>query len=301
MYRNVIIVDMQNFIYNLLFFKKVFYVLIYPLFQGKSGFSLFFRMGIENYLIFQPAKFRAQRVNRNLLNKFKTVRFASLDGARLFGWFTPPDTDKPTILYLHGQSESILTHQDKVEFALKNGYGIFMLSYRGHYRAWGLPSEKGIYKDAQSAINKLNELGVKTENIIVWGHSLGTAVATNCAANNNVKGLILQSPIKDIYSATCDLAAFYLRRIKNKFLRKYLKKHIKDITFIQKFDNINKIAKVKCPILIAHSKTDRITPSKNARELYDKKINAQIFLAERGGHRETKWCIKKISEFIGNL
>ncbi len=269
--------------------------------MGKSKISSFFRLGIENYLIFQPAKLRAIRVQRNLLKKFQTVRFASIDGARLFAWYVESKENKPTILYFHGQAESILTHQDIVEFALKNGYGIFMLSYRGHYRAWGLPSEKGVYKDAQAAINKLNEFNVKTNNIILWGHSLGTTVATETAVHNNVKALILQSPIKDIYSASQDLANFYIRRLKFHWLRKYIKNHLKDIQFIQKFDNINKIAKIHCPILLVHSKTDRIAPSKNSRELYEKKLNAQIYLAERGSHWDNKWCIKKISEFIANL
>ena len=101
--------------------------------MGNSKFLRFFRMGIENYLIFQPAKLRAVRIKRDLLGKFKTLRFITLDGARLFAWFIKPQENKPTILYFHGQAESILNHQDIAEFALKNGYGLFMLSYRGHY------------------------------------------------------------------------------------------------------------------------------------------------------------------------
>lgn len=292
---------MRKFIYYLLFFKKAFYIMIYPLFMSKSSFSRFFRMGIENYLIFQPAKLRAMRVNRNLLKKFKTVRFASTDGARLFAWYIPPEKNKPTIIHFHGQAESILYHQDIVEFAYRNGYGIFMLSYRGHYRAWGLPSEQGVYNDAQSAVNKLNEFGIKTKDIILWGHSLGTAVAMNTAVNNRVKALILQSPIKDINSAANDVLKFYIRHIKIPWIRTSVKNHFKEIEFMQKFDNINKISKVRCPILLVHSKTDRIAPSKNSRELYEKKLRAQLFLAERGSHWKNKWCIKKISEFIENL
>lgn len=292
---------MRKFLYYLLLFKKALYIMIYPFFMGKSRFYSIIRMGIENYLIFQPAKLRMTRVQRNLLKKFETIRFQSTDGARLFAWFIKPQGNKPTILYFHGQAESILYHQDIAEFALKKGYGAFLLSYRGHYRAWGLPSENGIYNDGQSAILKLNLLGIETKNIIVWGHSLGTTVATNTAAHNKVKGLILQSPIKDLPSAANDLFNFYIRRIKVHFIRRYLKMHFKEIKFIQKFDNLGKISKVRCPVIFLHSKTDRIAPSKNSRELYEKKLNAQIYLAERGSHWETKWCIKKISEFIENL
>lgn len=275
--------------------------MIYPFFTGKSYFSNIVRAGIENYLIFQPAKLRATRVKRSLLKKFKTVRFPSIDGARLFAWYIKPVKDKPTILFFHGQAESILHHQDIAEFAYRNGYGIFLLSYRGHYRAWGLPSEQGVYNDAQASVNKLKSFGINSKDIILWGHSLGTAVAMQTAVNNEVKALILQSPIKDIKSASLDLAKFYLRRIKINWLRKNLKKHLHEIEFMQKFDNINKISNVKCPVLLVHSKTDRIAPSKNSRDLYEKSLNAQIYLAERGSHWENKWCIKKISEFIENL
>lgn len=269
--------------------------------MGNSKFQKIIRMGMENYLIFQPAKLRAKRVKRNLLKRFKTVRFLSTDCARLFAWFVEPQKGKPTILYFHGQAESILSHQDVVEFALKNGYGAFMLSYRGHYRAWGLPSEQGIFNDAQAALNKLNDFGINSKDVILWGHSLGTTVAMNTAVNNEVKALILQSPIKDINSARNDVANFLFRRVKFIWLRKYIKTHIKDVVFLQKFDNIGKIAKVHCPILIVHSKTDRVAPSKNARELYERKLNAQLYLAERGSHWDMDWCIKRISEFIVNL
>ena len=293
--------EMKKFVYYLLLFKKVFYIAIYPLFMGESKFFRFFRIGMENYLIFQPAKFRAQRINRNLLKRFKTVRFVSKDCARLFAWFVEPQKGKPTILYFHGQAESILAHQDVVEFALKNGYGVFMLSYRGHYRSWGLPSEQGIFNDAQAALEKLDEFGVKSKDVILWGHSLGTTVAMNTAVNNEVKALILQSPIKNIQTAAYDVANFYFRRLKIVWLRKYIKSHFKDVKFLQKFDNIGKIAQVNCPILLVHSKTDRVSPSKNSRELYERKLNSQLYLAERGSHWDMDWCIKRIADFIVNL
>lgn len=292
---------MQKFIYHLLLLKKVFYVFIYPLFTGNSKFSMIIRTGIENYLIFQPAKFRSIPVKRNLLKKFKTVRFASTDGARLFAWFIPPKKGKPTILYFHGQAESILIHQDIAEFALRHGYGAFLLSYRGHYRAWGLPSEQGVYRDAQASVNKLNDFGIKSKDIILWGYSLGSTVAMNTAVHNKVKALILQSPIKDISSAAVDIAKFFVRPIKVRTFRKMIINGVKKLNFIQKFDNMSKISKVNCPILLVHSKTDRISPSKNSRELYEKKLRAQLYLAERGGHRESKWCIKRVAEFIENL
>lgn len=294
---------MKKYILYLLLLKKIIYISLYPYIKDKSRISHTIKLGMENYLIFQPAKFRATKVNRNLLKKFQTVRFMTLDGARLFAWFVPPQENKPTIIYFHGQAESILMHQNIVEFGLKNGYGVFLLSYRGHYRSWGIPSEAGVYRDAETALDWLErEAKIKAKDIILWGHSLGTTIAANTALNNKVKALILQSPITDIETAAKDMAKFYIRKIRIlPKITKFVQKHMNDIHFIQKFDTINKIPKIKCPIFLCHSKVDKVAPSKNSRALYERNINAQLFLSDKGSHWDSAWCMDKIADFIKNL
>src|SRR5574344_1567292 len=175
---------MKKFIFYLLLIKKFIYLFLYPIFLKGKLFDRI-RIQIENYLIFQPSHLRAKKIDRDLLKKFSTQRFVSLDGVRLYGWYIKPKSEKsPVILHLHGQAESILSNQDVVKFALDKGYGIFLLSYRGHYRSAGLPSEKGVYTDAQTAISQLKALGINSERIFLWGHSLGTAVAIETALLN---------------------------------------------------------------------------------------------------------------------
>lgn len=291
---------MRKVLFYLLLFKKAVYLFIYPLFTGAKWLRPI-RLSMENYLIFQPAKLRAQKVEKDLLKKFIPQRFITKDNAKLYAWYFPPIDGKPVILFLHGQAESILAHQDIAKFCLNNGFGLFLLSYRGHYKSWGLPSEKGVYIDAQTALERLNELGIETKNIILWGHSLGTTVAVETAKNNEVKALILQSPIKDIKSAAIDITKFYFKKMKLYMLRAISTHLIRGCPFIQKFDNLSKISKIKCPILLMHSKADKIAPYYNSMALANENESAELFLSKKGNHWLNSWCFEKVLEFIGKL
>lgn len=291
---------MRKILFYLLLFKKAVYLFIYPLFTGAKWLKPI-RLAMENYLIFQPAKLRAQKVDKFLLKKFIPQRFITKDNAKLYAWYFPPKENKPVILFFHGQAESILAHQNVAKLCLDNGLGLFLLSYRGHYKSWGLPSERGVYIDAQTAIEKLNELGVCTDNIILWGHSLGTTVAVETAKNNNVKALILQSPIKDIKSAAIDISKFYFKKMRMYMLRTIAGHLIRGCKFIQKFDNVSKISKIKSPILIMHSKADKIAPYYNSMALANENEAAELFLSKKGNHWLNEWCFDKVLEFIGKL
>jgi len=96
---------------------------IYPLFEKDGRFFITVRTNIENYLIFQPSKLRAKRIQKGLLNKINPQRFINSDGIKLYGWFIKPKKDMPVILHLHGQAESILSHQDIALYCLEKVSG----------------------------------------------------------------------------------------------------------------------------------------------------------------------------------
>ena len=291
----------RKLFFYLLILKKVFLLLVYPLFERDGKFFAVVRNHIENYLIFQPSKLRAKRIRRGLLKKINPQRFINSDGIKLYSWFIKPKKNMPVILHLHGQAESILSHQDVALYCLEKGFGLFMLSYRGHYKSGGKASEQGIYNDAQAAILQLKKLGVDKDKIILWGHSLGTAVAIETAINNNIVGLILQSPIKEIKSAAIDVYTFYCERLRLNIWARFVKKHIQQMNFIQQMDNMTKIKHVKCPILILHSKSDKIAPSINSVELGRQNPHASLYICEQGNHWSVDWCLERVFEFITSL
>lgn len=292
---------MRKLFFYFFILKKIFLLLIYPLFEKEGEFFVTVRKNIENYLIFQPSKLRAKRIKRGLLKNINPQRFINSEGIKLYAWFIKPRNKMPVILHLHGQAESILSHQDIALYCLEKGFGLFMLSYRGHYKSGGKASEQGVYDDAQCAIQQLKKLGVDKDKIILWGHSLGTSVALEAAIHNRVLGVILQSPIKEIKSAAIDISNFYYNRIHLKILALFVKKHIERINFIQTLDNMTKIKNVKCPVLILHNKTDQIAPYSNAIELAKQNLNAMLHISDYGTHWDADWCFDKIFEFIKSI
>lgn len=292
---------MRKLFFYLFILKKLFLLLIYPIFEREEKVFLQIRKNIENFLIFQPSRLRAKRIKRGLLKKITPVRFVNSEGIKLYSFFVKPQGNMPVFLHFHGQAESILSHQDIAEFCIKNGIGLFMLSYRGHYKSGGFANEQGIYNDAKAAVLQLKKLGVDEDKIILWGHSLGSAVAIETALNANVRGVVLQSPIKDVKSAAVDIYNFYTKRLNLSFLSCLAEKYLSRIDFIQPLDNIGKIEKVKCPVLIMHSKTDRIAPWHNSVDLAEKNPSAQLFVSDVGSHWDIDWCLERVFDFVKSL
>ena len=294
--------SVRKIFFYLIILKKSLLLFIYPAFSKDGDIFIMIRKKIENYLIFQPSRLRAKRIKRGLLKKINPQRFINPEGIKLYAWFIKPQNKMPVILHLHGQAESILTHQDIALYCLKRGFGLFMLSYRGHYKSGGIASEQGVYSDAQAAILQLKKLGVDEDKIILWGHSLGSVIAIETAIKNKkVIGVILQSPIKEIKSAAIDVYNFYYERLRLGFIGNTVTKCIEKMDFVQKMDGINKIKNVKCPILILHSKTDKIAPYQNSFELAKQNPLAQLYVTETGTHWDANWCIERVFEFTESL
>lgn len=292
---------MRKLFFYLFILKKVVLLLIYPLFENDRKGFITIRKNIENYLIFQPSKLRAIRIKKGLLKKINPQRFMNPEGIKLYAWFIKPKNKMPVILHLHGQAESILSHQDIALYCLEKGFGLFMLSYRGHYKSGGKASEQGVYNDAQAAILQLKKLGVDEDKIVIWGHSMGTAIAVQTAIRNNVLGLILQSPIKEIKSAAIDVYNFYSKKLNLAILGLFAEKYIQKMNFIQNMDNMTKIRDIKCPVLILHPIADKIAPFGNSIELSGQNPNVQLYISEEGNHWNADWCLERVFEFTKSL
>ena len=117
----------------------------------------------------------------------------------------------------------------------------------------GKPSEKGLYDDGQSAINWLKNNGLDEKNLILYGESLGTGVATHLAQNKNFAGIILETP----FTSMIDAAKTFYPYIPVKLLLK------------DKFENQKKIKNINLPILIMHGEVDQIVPFSMGKKIYE--------------------------------
>lgn len=123
------------------------------------------------------------------------VWLTTADEIRIHGWWVPSaEPSEQVTLFLHGNAGNISHRIDHIPALLEVGAPILLIDYRGYGKSGGTPREYGLYADADAAYAYLLERGYKPEQIIVYGQSLGTAVATDLAARVKCAGLVLESP-----------------------------------------------------------------------------------------------------------
>ena len=143
----------------------------------------------------------------NLTVSINKIKIITKDNIELLGWYHKKDSQNyKTILFLHGNAGSLENRIHKINHFENMNINFLIFAWRGFSGNKGNPTEKGLYEDADSAINWLKNKGISTKDIIVYGESLGTGVATEIAQNSNFAGLILETP----FTSMIDVA-------KNKF------------------------------------------------------------------------------------
>ncbi|MCJ7500018.1 alpha/beta hydrolase, partial [bacterium] len=192
------------------------------------------------------------------------------DGNSLHGWYIPASGDQ-VVLWMHGNAGNIADRLDQaVEMKRALGVSSFMFDYRGYGKSEGRPSEKGLYQDAEAAFKWLTETrGINPGNIILYGHSLGSAVSVDLALEKgmNAGGMVLESP----FTSAADVA----RTI-------YFGLPVGLVMSVT-LDNIGRIGEVKMPILIIHGVSDTVIPFEMGKKLFDAAPEPKTFLPIAGG------------------
>ena len=147
----------------------------------------------QRKLLYHPTVNSYNEIN-NLIPKIEKVNIPTSDNHKLLGWFHKKDISKKTILFFHGNAGSLEDRIYKLNHFENLDLSFLIIAWRGFSGNSGKPNEKGLYDDAKSAVNWLKSKGIKEENIILFGESLGTAVAIEIAQNKNFAGMILESP-----------------------------------------------------------------------------------------------------------
>jgi uncharacterized protein len=194
------------------------------------------------------------------------------------------------ILYFHGNAGDLSSWQFVADELNFTSAGLLIIDYRGYGKSSGKPGEQGFYIDAQAAYDfLLNEKGFKPADIIIYGRSIGSGVATEIAANNENAALILESP----FSSLLDLA---------KHLYPYL---FPQLFLSYKFDNVEKINKVKSKLLILHGTSDDVVPFESGKKLFEAFNGQKEFVAiKNGGHNNLSQFVefrKGMEQFINSL
>lgn len=195
------------------------------------------------------------------------IKIPVADGLILSSWYKPAVDNKPTILYLHGNAGHIGYRMYLARQFLAEGFGMLLLEYRGYGGNPGKPTESGLYQDARAAIKFLHQQGVQ-KNIVLYGESLGTGVATQIATEFPVCSLVLQSP----YTSLTAMARFHYSWV--------------PMPVIDKYDSLSRIQKIHAPVLMLHGKLDEVVPYDLGLTLFNQANQPKkwIEFADRGHH-----------------
>jgi uncharacterized protein len=204
----------------------------------------------QRRLMYFPDRTRTPPAAMGLANVDERV-LDTPDGARVIAWYGKARPGEPTILYFHGNAGSLAARAERVRRFMAEGWGVFMLSYRGYSGGTGSPSEAANVADARLAYDTLVADGVAPTSIVLYGESLGSGVAVRIAAEQPAAGLILDAPYTSILEVAKS-AYFYLP----------VDTFLKD-----RYETRNYIGKVRIPLLVLHGERDRVIPVTMGREL----------------------------------
>jgi len=219
--------------------------------------SIYFFILISTYIFQRSLLYHPKENNYfgdTLTVEIEKVKINTQDGIELLSWYHNKNLNSyKTILFLHGNAGSLENRIHKINHFKEMNVNFLLISWRGFSGNKGKPTEKGLYEDAKSAVAWLKSKGVNENNIIIYGESLGTGVATEIAQNKNFAGIILESPFTSMVDAG-----------KNKYPYLPVRLLLKD-----KYESNRKIKNIKSPILIMHGKVDNLVPFDMGKKMYE--------------------------------
>jgi len=202
---------------------------------------------------------------------YEDVHITASDRVGLHGWYVPARQERDVLLFFHGNAGNISHRLDSLRIFHDLGLSILIIDYRGYGRSQGKVSEAGTYRDAEAAWQYLAQVRqVTPDRIILFGRSLGGAVAAHLAASHPPAGLILESVFTSVPDMAADLYPFLPVRLLSRF----------------HYNTLSSLKKVHCPVLVVHSPDDDIIPFAHGQKLFAAAKSRKSFLEIRGDHNE---------------
>ena len=206
----------------------------------------------------------------------------------LKSWSTNIHQNQKTILFFHGNAGDLDARIYKLNVFDDLGINFLIISWRGFSGNQGKPTEKGLYEDANSAVKWLNQKGIKNENIILYGESLGTGIAVELSSKNDFGGVILESP----YTSMVDMGKKFYPFLPVSLMQR------------DRYNSIKKIKKITSPILILHGKADNLVPFYMGVKLFNEANEPKSsYFPTFDGHmmKYDKQMLEKIDYFIKSI
>jgi hypothetical protein len=201
----------------------------------------------------------------------REVALQTADGLSLTSWFLPPPDGSPVIAYFHGNGGNIAHRADRLMRFARAGFGVLLVEYRGYGGNPGSPSEAGFSADADAAHEFLRHQGMAGERLVLYGESLGSAVAVRLAATQKIGAVVLESPFTSIAA----VAQYHYPLVPAALL------------VWDRFDALARIGEVAAPILFLQGGLDRVVPPRFGEALFDAAPEPkQRWFAADAGHED---------------
>ena len=200
----------------------------------------------------------------------RLIDYQSADGNALRGALVPAaDPGAPVAVYFHGNAESAAQNLPFAADLARRGIGVFLAEYRGYAGLPGTPSEDGLYADGEAAVQAVLAQGVKPERLVLVGRSLGSGVATELALRHPCALLVLISP----YTSMVDMG-------------KAIAGPVASLAVPDRYDNLDKIGRVKCPSVVLHGTRDDVVPVTMGRALAAMSPGAKLIEIPSASHND---------------
>ena len=219
----------------------------------------------------------------------QNVLFPSEDGVRLHGWWLRRPEARGTVLYFHGSGGHLGEHVEVLQSLSRLPVHLFAFDYRGYGRSEGKPSEEGLYRDGRAALRHLTgELEQRPETVLLYGHSLGGAVAIDTALHLPAAGLVVQSSFTDVKGmARALFPSLPLHWVARNGFR-----------------SIDKMGRLELPKLFVHGTADTKVPPRHSRALYEAAEEPKDLLLVEGAdhgdvpHRGGLAYLERLERFL---
>lgn len=196
---------------------------------------------------------------------------------KIHGWWLRSKTEEaPVLLYLHGNGGNVSANLPRAERFHQVGFTVFLIDYRGYGLSQGrFPSEKRLYEDAQTAWRYLvEERNVDPEQLYVFGHSLGGAIAIELATRHpEIPGLVVEGAFTSMLGMARYKGSYNWLPV--------------NWLLTQRFDSLKKLATLNTPIFYLHGTEDLVVPAEMSRTLYQATLGRkELWLVEGAGHND---------------
>ncbi|MCP1728584.1 fermentation-respiration switch protein FrsA (DUF1100 family) [Natronospira proteinivora] len=247
----------------------------------------------QNHLLYQPnmptRDLQADPAERGW--EYEDVHLSTGDGVELHGWWIPASEARASLIFFHGNAGNISHRLESIAIFRELGLSVLIIDYRGYGQSEGSPSEGGLRQDARAAWTHLREdRQIPAEDIVLFGRSLGSAVASELAREHQPGAVILESAFRSVPEMAQAVYPFFPAR--------WLAR--------MDYDNEAYVQDIQAPLLMVHSEDDEIIPYEQGRAVYETANQPKDFLTLQGGHNtgfldSRQRYIQGLDQFLSEL